>query len=102
MTEVILRKLIVAIPYNGDLEHAIYTKAQDKGEWLIYGRALCGVRGVDAWGGGGFRPVNKKGERFVEFKVENALPSKESSYGGKINHTCPRCLSKARKIEAAG
>jgi len=85
-----VKEYISARPLNGDLWHAIpkSTMANRVGSmrWLVRTTALCGVRGVDAWGGGGM---------VVPDKTSDFEPSERG------DHTiCKKCSRIYRKERA--
>jgi len=76
-------------PRNGSLIHAVpddpkRRKQMGIGNMFYRSTALCGVRGLDAWGGGGFvlRPNFKSPDKFDTDKID----------------ACRRCMSKLRRI----
>jgi hypothetical protein len=83
---------VEAIPVNGDVKHAIRRAAMKDGRRFSLGGALCGVRGRDAWGGGGMRPVLCDGQ-MVPFTATEPNPDSKTTWDGKqLNEWCPKCI----------
>ena len=94
-------RIVQAIPTNGDVIHAVRVGSNP---WMysskiglyLAGRSLCGVRGRDAWGGGGMRAAVDPDGNLIMFDPENIAPPTTGWNGGTVNIVCPRCISKAR------
>lgn len=111
------RRIVQAIPANGDVIHAVFA-ATDSSGWrypghhdrdprshtgrLLGGRALCGVRGTDAMSFGGMLAVLAESGDMVDFDTENIPEPKSAWNGDVINVVCPRCIPKARRIRKNG
>lgn len=107
------RRIVQAIPANGDVIHAVRAPAGNSG-WrypghhakkpqshtgrLLGDRTLCGVRGTDAMSFGGMLAVLSESGEMVDFDTENIPAPKESWNGGVVNIVCPRCIPKVRRI----
>lgn len=102
-------RYIKAVPSNGDLAHAVIErdgKLPGIAEYPVgraaftFARALCGVRGRDAWGGGGMRVAMNVSNEPIEFDSVNPAPAEVGWDGRAINKVCPRCLAKVRRARA--
>lgn len=97
------RRFVQAIPSNGDVVHAVlvgenpWMYPSKVGNYLV-GRALCGVRGRDAWGSGGMRGTTDQSGILISFDADN-IPAPKSGWRGEvINVVCPICVSKVRAL----
>jgi hypothetical protein len=98
---------IDARPANGEVIHAVRpvwaypssARSTFRGS-LIFGRALCGVRGRDGWGGGGMRAVIEAGDA-VRFDVERGTGGHPGYDGRTYNIVCPRCIAKVKRERKA-
>ncbi|WIC89690.1 hypothetical protein SEA_APIARY_68 [Rhodococcus phage Apiary] len=80
--------IVQARPLNGQLIHAVRDRPLDRQNSslpLVYARALCGVTGRDAWGGGG---MVISGPRTTGFEID-PLPFRPSPRGDRT--TCKKC-----------
>jgi len=90
--------LVQATPTNGDVRHAVPLGPRHGfRNDLVFSRALCGVRGRNAWGGGGMQLILNESSAPVPFTAENALPATTGWNGKNVNLTCPKCLAKVKR-----
>jgi len=101
---------ICAEPVYGYLTHAVtgafaYPDSREeqplsyRGQ-LILGRTACGIRGRDAWGGGGLRAtVTAEGDT-VPFTATQPKPS-EGWDKRQYNKFCPKCIAILKRERSA-
>lgn len=93
---------IEAVPFNGDVRHAISPASVRANQRYAWGRALCGVRGRDGMGYGGMRPQKDDSGELIPFTATDPNPTGKTGWDGRqINTWCPKCIRIVARQQAA-
>lgn len=93
-------EIIAVQPHNGSVIHGLIVNDSvsgqiSRGSWSIHGRTLCGIRGIDSYGGGGLRWKIRSllAMPFSEFENER----KQGWDNRWYNTVCETCKRRAAK-----
>ncbi|WNY15181.1 hypothetical protein SEA_MACGULLY_77 [Rhodococcus phage MacGully] len=91
------KRIVKARPLNGSLIHAIAEPRRDQKVGalgsLVFARALCGVRGQDAWGGGGMQVSGPRDDSEFGTEMQDFKPGSQRS-----RTICKKCSSRFKEI----